>query len=140
MLSADLNATSNGNGSFTVTSGTGFFNTDPIVIIPGSGTSPNGAFVYDSVLYPTATPTLDIDGLLFRDTVTGAEINVWGNAGGPYSTYVGTAAGNYPLQNNSSTTSMAQAPEPGTWMLMAAGLGLMLFWKSGKRSPPERSS
>jgi hypothetical protein len=150
-VSANLNATANGNGSFTVTSGSGFFNADPIVLIPGSGVSPLGAFNYDNVLYPAATPKLDIAGLLFRDTVTSAELNIWGNAGGSYSTYVGVAAGNYSLQNNSSTITLAQAPEPGTWMLMVVGLSVMLFWKSatpwvagrtgnGRRSPRELRS
>jgi hypothetical protein len=127
-ISANLNATANGNGSFTVNSGSGTFNTQPIVLIPGAGTSPLGAFIYNNVLYPTATPQLDIDGLLFRNTVTGAELNIWGNPDGSYSTYVGTASGNYSLQNNSSTFTMGLAtPEPGTWMLMLAGLGIMLL-------------
>jgi hypothetical protein len=150
-VSANLNATDNGNGSFTVTSGSGFFNADPIVLIPGSGFSPLGAFTYDNVLYPAATPKLDTGGLLFRDTITGAELNIWGNPGGSYSTYVGVAAGNYSLQNNSSAITLAQAPEPGTWMLMVVGLSVMLFWKSatpwvagrtgnGRRSPRELRS
>jgi hypothetical protein len=131
-ISANLNATANGNGSFTVNSGSGTFNAQPIVLIPGSGVSPSGAFIYNNVLYPSAIPKLDVDGLLFRNTVTGTELNIWGNPDGSYSTYVGVAAGNYSLQNNSSTISLGQAtPEPGTWMLMLAGLGILVFSKAG---------
>lgn len=133
-ISASLNATANGNGTFTVTSGSGFFNSNPIVLIPGAGISPSGAFIYNNVLYPASTPQLDGNGLLFRNTVTGAELNIWGNPNGSYSTYVGVAAGNYSLENNSSTITLSQAtPEPGTWMLMAAGLGIMVFWRA---APP----
>ena len=49
-----------------------------------------GLFTYDNVLYPHGNPLLDVGGLLFTDTVTGAEMNIWGNGFYPpsfYSTY-----------------------------------------------------
>ncbi|HVP00746.1 MAG TPA: PEP-CTERM sorting domain-containing protein [Bryobacteraceae bacterium] len=140
LVSVTLNANSNGNGTFTATSGSGFFNSDPIVLIPGSGISPSGAFIYDSVLYPAANPKLDIDGLLFRDTVTGAELNIWGNANGTYSTYLGFGPGNYPLQYNSPAgITLGQVPEPGTWFLMLAGLSVLLFLRAGRRRVAEKA-
>jgi hypothetical protein len=126
--SGTLNATDNGNGTFTVTSGSGFFNTDPITLIPGSGTSPSGLFIYNNVLYPNGNPLLDIDGLLFTDTITGAELNIWGNGAYPpsfYSTYTGLGGG-YPLQDNNSVFTLAGIPEPSTWWLIVTGLGLIV--------------
>ena len=80
-VSETLITTDNGNGALSVISGDGFFDTDPIVLIAGSGTSPAGLFIYNNLLYPRENPLLDVDGLLFRDTVTGAELNIWGERG-----------------------------------------------------------
>jgi len=49
---------------------------------PAVTTSPAGAFVYDSVLYPGTSLSLDVDGLLF--IANGFEINIWGNGPGNY--------------------------------------------------------
>lgn len=122
-----LAATDNGNGTFTVTSASGFFDSDPIVLIPGSGTSPYGLFNYDNLLFPTGNPLLDSGGLLFSDTVTGAELNIWGTGAFPpsfYSTYTGLNGG-WPLQDTQSVfTLTGSIPEPGTWCLLAMGLAL----------------
>ena len=52
---------------------------------PGVTLSPLGGFLYDNVIYPVIDPPLDVDGLLF--SVTGFEINLWGNSPGNYSFY-----------------------------------------------------
>ena len=86
-----------------------------------------GLFTYDNVLYPHGNPLLDVGGLLFTDTVTGAEMNIWGNGFYPpsfYSTYTGLGGG-YPLQDNASVFTLSEVPEPPTWPLLAVGLGLI---------------
>jgi hypothetical protein len=82
---------------------------------PGVTTSPNGAFIYDNLAYPSSDPTLDADGLLF-DNGGGLETNIWGNSAGNYSFYTGLNAGNYPIQitsNGSFTFNVASTPDPG---------------------------
>jgi PEP-CTERM motif len=126
-VSGTLTALNNGDGTFTVVSASGLFNTDPIILIPGSGTSPAGLFTYDNVLYPHGNPLLDIGGLLFTDTVTSAEINIWGTGPYPpsfYSTYTGLDGG-WPLEDTGSVFTLIELPEPPTWPLLALGLGLI---------------
>ena len=82
---------------------------------PGVTTSPNGAFIYDNLAYPSSDPTLDVDGLLF-DNSGGLETNIWGNSAGNYSFYTGWNTGNYPIQitsNGSFTFDVASTPDPG---------------------------
>lgn len=121
-----LTAIDNGDGTWTVIAGSGMLNEDPIFLIPGSGTSPLGAFNYNNLLYPAGNPLLDGLGLLFRNTVTAAELNIWGNGPYPpvpYSTYVGLGSGNYPLaDDNSVFTLTLWVPEPATWVMLGAGL------------------
>jgi hypothetical protein len=50
---------------------------------PSQTTSPSGRFLYDDVLFPSVAPTIDNNGLLFRDS-TGFEINVWSDASNVY--------------------------------------------------------
>ena len=131
--SGTLTATDNGDGTFTVVSGDGFFNGDPITLIPGSGTSPSGLFIYNNLIYPGGNPLLDVNGLLFRDDVTSAEINVWGNGPFPasyYSTYTGLD-GSYPLADTNSVFALsATVPESSTSLLLVTGLGLIAFgWR-----------
>src|SRR5271165_2081414 len=78
-----LNVTDLGGGSWLATSGnmtvTGGSDVGTYTLIPGgpgTTTSPLGSFLYNNVIYPSANPALDIDGLLFGDITK--EINVWG--------------------------------------------------------------
>jgi len=132
-ISGSLSATDNGDGTFTVTSGSGFFNSDAIVLIPGSGTSPLGAFGYDNLLSPTGNPLVDVNGLLFSDTVTGAELNIFANGPSiPYSTYT-YLGGTYVLQDNNSVFLLTEeSPEPATWTMLALGLGFIAAWRQSR--------
>jgi hypothetical protein len=89
-----LNTTDIQNGLFLATAGilkvTGTLTGNPASgssypLFPGGPavtTSPAGAFIYDSVLYPGTSLSLDVDGLLF--IANGFEINIWGNGPGNY--------------------------------------------------------
>ncbi len=95
-----LNVTDLGGGSWLATSGnltvTGGSDVGSYTLIPGGPgvtLSPLGSFLYDNVIYPSANPALDVDGLLFG--TSGKEINVWGNSTNNYSFYDSTATGNY---------------------------------------------
>ena len=82
--SGTIDATPNGDGSYTAIAGSITFTSGPDTGTFGLfpkllGTSPSGAFYYDNQLTPTAATggILDIDGLLFINGAT--EINLWGN-------------------------------------------------------------
>lgn len=125
--SGTLTATSVGNGEYIVNSGTAMFNGDSMTLVAGTGSaqlSPSGLFIFDNVLFLSSNPVLDVDGLLFADSL-GTELNIWGNGTpGSYSTYTG-ADGSYPLQDTVSTFSIVPAvptPEPSALILLVVGL------------------
>ena len=122
-----ITADDNGDGSFTAISASGFFNNDAIILIPGSGTSPSGQFTFDNLLFPAGDPLLDGSGLLFSDTITGDEINVWGNgpSPAPYSTWEWSSSGGYFLQDNNAAFSLTEVPEPATWTMLGVSLIFM---------------
>jgi hypothetical protein len=94
-----LDATSNGNGTFTATtgsvtvtsSGDGFTGTLPLFANPsptGYVTSPSGYFYYDDQLLPAGDPLVTNPGLLFSSLPTpGFEINIYSNAPDDYIYY-----------------------------------------------------
>ena len=95
-------------GGLTVTAGADFGTYPLYPGGPAVTTSPLGAFEYDSVLYPTVDPPLDVDGLLF--TAPGLEINIWGNSPGNYSFY-DYSAGNYGTElTENGTFTLSVAP------------------------------
>src|ERR1700728_666551 len=84
-----LSTTDIGNGEFLATAGsltvTGGLEVGTYALYPGGPgivTSPSGLFLYDSVLYPSTIPAIDVDGLLFLGS--GLEINIWGNSPNSY--------------------------------------------------------
>lgn len=140
--SGTLQATANGNGTFTATSGTitgfgpayadgtagamGALIANPNA--PGNATSPLGSFFYDNQLAPNpANPTITNAGLLF--SVGGYEVNIYSNGPGPgtYSllsygngAYTPEARGDFAL-----TQVGGAVAEPAMWMMMVAGFGLV---------------
>jgi hypothetical protein len=112
-----LNVTDLGGGSWLATSGnltvTGGSDVGTYSLIPGGPgvtLSPLGSFDYNDVIYPSANPALDVDGLLFGDSVK--EINVWGTGTNSYSFYDSTAPQVYGTQLNATGTFSFQ-PAPG---------------------------
>src|SRR5579859_7090814 len=91
--SGTLQATNNGNGTFTATSGSGLFDGFAISLIanpnaPNNSNSPSGAFYYDDLLFPTGSPVIDSGGLLFSINGLGAtELNFCSTGAGCGSTY-----------------------------------------------------
>jgi hypothetical protein len=117
-----LNLVSQGAGEYLATAGTvtvtGAQDIGTYPLYPGGPavtTSPNGAFLYDNLAFPSSDPTLDVDGLLFNNG-GGLELNIWGNSAGNYSFYTGSQAGTYPIDitaNGSFTFNVASSPDPG---------------------------
>jgi hypothetical protein len=112
-----LNVTDLGGGSWLATAGnltvTGGSDVGTYSLIPGGPgvtLSPLGSFDYNDVIYPSANPALDVDGLLFGDSVK--EINVWGTGTNSYSFYDSTAPQVYGTQLNATGTFSFQ-PAPG---------------------------
>jgi hypothetical protein len=89
-----LQASDNGDGTFTATGGYLIVISGPIVGTydlfpnpnpPGTFLSPSGVFICDDQVFPSQNPTLDVFGLLF--TGGGLEINIWNDGGGVPYTY-----------------------------------------------------
>lgn len=134
-ISGTIVGNDNGNGTFTIISGSGLFNGSPIALLPGSGGSPLGSFTYDSLLFPGGDPALDNSGLLFLFNGTN-ELNIWGTEPGVYSTYTSGAPYSYPLQNDATLFTLTQSstPEPGTMAMLGVGLALAAIggWRRKK--------
>ena len=136
--SGTLTATPNGDGAFTVTSGTiigfgpGYANGDNggtgTVITnpnaPAAMSSPSGAFIYDDQLLPSQDPLITHPGLLF--SVAGFEVNIFSNGPGPdtYSLQSYSAATGKSTANGNFALSEVSVPEPATWGLMLVGFGM----------------
>jgi hypothetical protein len=127
--SGTLDATANGDGTFTAVSGT-ITAFGPVVA--GSGTltanpnapaaagSPSGFFTYDDQLLPGQNPLITNNGLLFD--IGGAEVNIFSNGPGPdtytiYNNDGDNANGDFAL------SQVASVPEPATWAMMLVGVG-----------------
>ena len=111
-----------------VTSMTGTINGMSITSLIGSAgvqTSPSGAFYFDNIVYPG--PALSSNGLLFSVTgdAGGQEWNLWGNGGTSGSLY-SFVSGGYNVQTN-GTLNISAVPEPESYAMLLAGLGLMGF-------------
>lgn len=147
--SGTLTATSIGNGEYVADSGMGTINGDSLVLEPGVDdgspqTSPLELFGFDNVLYPTSSSTLDLYGLVFSDTTSGGELNIFCTPAsattcvpGVYTT-ADEAGTTFSVLNFSSTFTLTDisTPEPSSLTLLLAGfvalLGITWLKKSKK--------
>ena len=133
--SGTLDATANGDGSYTATSGTvttfgpvagtgtGVLIANPSA--PAAQNSPSGYFTYDDQLFPGQNPLINNNGLLF--SVNGHEINIFSNgpdngAGSNYEIY--SDNGTFQTGNFALSPVEGGVPEPASWALMLTGFGL----------------
>ena len=104
---------------------------------PSAAYSPDGAFIFNNVFYPTGN-AFDIDGLLFVTAQNpGGYWNLWGASPGNYSLFESAAGYGYPIQE-SGALSVAAAPEPSTWAMLALGfasLGLFGRRRTARLAP-----
>jgi hypothetical protein len=92
---------------------------------PNSSTSPDGLFIYDNLYSPTGM-AFDYSGLLFTTADNpGGYWNLWASSPGTYSLYE-SAGGSYPIEET-GTLSVAGAPEPSTWAMLALGFAALSF-------------
>ena len=92
---------------------------------PSSSYSPDGLFIYDNLYSPTGM-AFDYSGLLFTTADNpGGYWNLWASSPGTYSLYE-SADGSYPIEE-SGTLSIAAAPEPSTWAMLALGFVALTF-------------
>jgi PEP-CTERM motif len=92
---------------------------------PNSSTSPDGLFIYDNLYSPTGM-AFDYSGLLFTTADNpGGYWNLWASSPGTYSLYE-SAGASYPIEE-SGTLSIAAAPEPSTWAMLALGFVALTF-------------
>jgi hypothetical protein len=100
---------------------------------PGAAYSPDGAFIYNNLYYPSGL-VFDIDGLLFATAQNpGGYWNLWGNSPGNYSLWESASPSGYPIEE-SGTLSLAAVPEPSTWAML--GLGFAGLSVAGRRRAP----
>ena len=132
--SGTLDATANGDGTFTAFSGTatvtGAPNGESTLTLyanpspPGEVLSPSGYFIYDSQLLPGQNPLITNGGLLFISS--GYEVNIFSNGPDGY-TYYDNSGFNIPVSFSlSEAVSPQSAPEPSTLILasIACVMGL----------------
>ena len=104
---------------------------------PSPSYSPDGSFIYNNVYYPTGI-AFDVSGLLFVTAENpGGYWNLWGSSPGNYSLFESLGSYNYPIQET-GTLSVAAAPEPSTWAMLALGFASLGFIgrRRGERLAP----
>jgi hypothetical protein len=100
-------------GYLDITAGT---NVGIYFLSPGSGS--NVLFTWDSMIFPTSNPFLDVSGLLF--TNSNVQINLWGNGPGSYSLYGAPPAYNPLVTNGLATITVDPQMITQTWLLTDA--------------------
>jgi hypothetical protein len=94
---------------------------------PSPSYSPDGSFIFDNVYSPTGM-AFDYYGLLFTTAGNpGGYWNLWASSPGTYSLWESTGGYNYPIQEIGSV-SVAAAPEPSTWAMLAVGFASLGFF------------
>jgi PEP-CTERM motif len=94
---------------------------------PSASYSPDGSFIFDNLYSPTGM-AFDYYGLLFTTAGNpGSYWNLWASSPGAYSLYESAGSYNYPIQEMGSL-SVAAAPEPSTWAMLALGFGALTFF------------
>jgi hypothetical protein len=123
-----VDASSNGDGTFTAFSGSGtvagatpdnggltlFPNPSP----PGEVVSPSGFFLYDNQVLPGQNPLITNGGFLFT-LADGTELNIFSNGPGP-GTYTLYENNGFNINGNFALTELA-VPEPSTLVLGCLG-------------------
>ena len=129
------------SGSFMVTAGlaTGYWTlTGGTPSTAGSGTSPNGYFNYDNMVFLGSDPYLTTTGgLLFTDGL-GDQLNLWADSPGTYSMWAVNSSGTYYVEAGSypgfsgatgyGTSTITNAPTPPMLSIQPTTNGIMLLW------------
>jgi hypothetical protein len=102
---------------------------------PSASYSPDGSFIFDDVYSPTGM-AFDYYGLLFTTAENpGGYWNLWASSPGTYSLYESAGSYNYPIQAIGSL-SVAAAPEPSTWAMLALGFVALTFVGRRRQQTP----